>query len=188
MSKSWFAALAALTVMLGAPLSAWSEDVFLVASYHQKDACGEPQYNAALDALKQGGLSKLSSRGYFLDARVSSKDDVQKMIAQIKQDIRTVKPKLVFTLDDVAFAMLYEDVLQQPGTQLVFSGLNRRLDFYNDKARFLNGRTPVANITGVFEKLFMRDQLSLVETVLKRPLNKVAVLYSTDAIGVILKD
>lgn len=163
-------------------------NVFLVASYHQKDACGEPQYNAALDALKQGGLSRLSSRGYFLDARVSSKEDVQKLVAQIKQDIRTVKPKLVFTLDDVAFAMLYEDVLQQPGTQLVFSGLNRHLDFYNDKARFLNGRTPVANITGVFEKLFMRDQLSLVETVLKRPLNKVAVLYSTDAIGVILKD
>jgi ABC-type uncharacterized transport system substrate-binding protein len=94
----------------------------------------------------------------------------------------------VFTIDDPAFAMLYEEVLRQPGTQMVFSGLNRKLDRYNDKARFLDGRTPVANITGVFEYLFMREQLAMLETILKRPVNKVAVLYSTDAVGVILKD
>ena len=34
----------------------------------------------------------------------------------------------------------------------------------------------------------MRDQLSMLEAVLKRPVNKVAVLHSTDAVGVILKD
>ncbi|HQZ02333.1 MAG TPA: ABC transporter substrate binding protein, partial [Thauera sp.] len=72
--------------------------------------------------------------------------------------------------------------------KMVFSGLNRKLDYYNDRARFLNKRSPVANITGVFEYLFMHEQLALLEAVLERPLRKVAVLYSTDAVGVILKD
>ncbi|MBL8856492.1 MAG: hypothetical protein JNK57_21195, partial [Planctomycetaceae bacterium] len=50
---------------------------------------------------------------------------------------------------------------------------NRRLEDYNERAAFLDGRKPVANITGVHEYLFMRDQLSLLEAVLKRPVNKV---------------
>ena len=169
-------------------MPARATDVFLVASYHEKDACGQPQYKAAMDALKQAGFANLSSKGYFLDARVTPKEEVLRAVEQIKKDIRAAKPKLVFTIDDTAFAMLYEEVLQHPGTQMVFTGLNRELGYYNDKARFLNARTPVANITGVFEYLFMRDQFSMLEVVLNRPVNKVAVLYSTDAVGVILKD
>jgi ABC-type uncharacterized transport system substrate-binding protein len=151
-------------------------------------AKGQPQYEAAMDALKQGGFASLSSKGYFLDSRVAPKEEVAKAIEQIRKDIRAEKPKLVFTIDDTAFAMLYEEVLQQPETKMVFSGLNRKLDYYNDRARFLNKRSPVANITGVFEYLFMHEQLALLEAVLERPLRKVAVLYSTDAVGVILKD
>ncbi|MCK7499169.1 MAG: hypothetical protein MZW92_58325, partial [Comamonadaceae bacterium] len=88
------------------------------------------------------------------------------------------KPKLVFTIDDAAFAVLYEEVLQHPETQVVFTGLNRKLGYYNDKARFLNNRTPVANITGVTPNaFFMRDQFAMLESILKRPVNKVAVLW-----------
>ena len=182
------AALAALAISLAAATPASAAEVFLIASYSQTDPCGQPQYRAAMDALKQGGFANLSSKGYFLDARVSPKEDVLKAVEQIKKDIRTIKPKLVFTIDDPAFAMLYEEVLQQPGTQMVFSGLNRKLDYYNEKAPFLDGRTPTANITGVFEYLFMREQFAMLEAVLERPVNKVAVLYSTDTVGSILKD
>jgi ABC-type uncharacterized transport system substrate-binding protein len=182
------AALAALAISLAAATPASAAEVFLIASYSQTDPCGQPQYRAAMDALKQGGFANLSSKGYYLDARVSPKEDVLKAVEQIKKDIRTIKPKLVFTIDDPAFAMLYEEVLQQPGTQMVFSGLNRKLDYYNEKAPFLDGRTPIANITGVFEYLFMREQFAMLEAVLERPVNKVAVLYSTDTVGSILKD
>ena len=182
--KQLAAALLALTLTT----SSMAADIFLIASYHETDACGQPQYEAAMDALKQGGFASLSSKGYFLDSRVAPKEEVAKAIEQIRKDIRAEKPKLVFTIDDTAFAMLYEEVLQQPETKMVFSGLNRKLDYYNDRARFLNKRSPVANITGVFEYLFMHEQLALLEAVLERPLRKVAVLYSTDAVGVILKD
>ena len=186
--KPFATAFAALAIALAGATPVLATDVFLIASYDEKDACGQPQYEAAMDALKQAGFAELSSKGYFLDARVSSKAEVLKAVEQIKKDIRADKPKLVFTIDDTAFALLYEEVLQHPETQMVFTGLNRSLGYYNDKARFLNSRTPVANITGVFEYLFMRDQLGMLEAVLNRPLNKLAVLYSTDAVGVILKD
>jgi ABC-type uncharacterized transport system substrate-binding protein len=184
-AKRCLAALAAL--MLGAA-PARAADIFLVASYHETDACGQPQYKAAMEALKQAGFANLSTKGYFLDTRVAAKDEVAKAVEQIKKDIRAEKPKLVFTIDDPAFAMLYEEVLRQPETLMVFTGLNRKLDFYNDKARFLSNRAPTANITGVFEYLFMRDQLAMLEAVLKRPMRKVAILHSTDPVGIILKD
>jgi len=180
--------LLSLVLPWGAVTSAHAEDIILVASYHATDACGQPQYQAAMDALKQGGFTGLSAKGYFLDTRVQGKEEVAKTIAQIKQDIRTNKPKFVFTIDDAAFAMLYEEVLRHPTTRLVFTGLNRKLEDYNQKARFLDKRTPTANITGVFEYLFMREQFEFLEIVLKKSVNKVAVLYSTDAIGHILKD
>ena len=172
----------------GMPGSVRAEDILLVASYHETDACGQPQYQAAMDALRQGGFANLSSKGYFLDTRVKSREAVQQEIERIKQDIRTTKPKFVFTIDDAAFAMLYEEILKHPETRLVFTGLNRKLEDYNQKAPFVNKRGPTANITGVFEYLFMREQFEMLEAVLKKPLNKVAVLYSTDAVGNILKD
>ncbi len=172
----------------GAFSSAHAEDIILVASYHASDACGQPQYQAAIDALKQGGFTGLSSKGYFLDTRMQEKETVARTVELIKQDIRASKPKFVFTIDDAAFAMLYQEVLQHPKTRLVFTGLNRKLEDYNQQARFLDKRAPTANITGVFEYLFMREQFELLEVVLQKSLNKVAVLYSTDAVGNILKD
>lgn len=171
-----------------ASLGAVAAEIILVASYHENDVCGHPQYQAAMDALKQGGFSTLRSKGYFLDTRVRSREDVLKDIEQIKKDIRTQKPKFVFTIDDPAFALLYEDILSQPEIRLVFTGLNRNLDFYNGKAPFLNKRMPSANITGIFEYIFMREQFEMLEAVLKKPLRKVAILHSTDPVGNILKD
>lgn len=185
MFKQLVAALAALTLTAASSMAA---DVFIVGSYHETDPCGQPQYLAAMDALKQAGFAGLSSRGYFLDSRVASSEDVAKTVEQIKKDIRAEKPKLVFTTDDPAFAMLYEEVLRQSETKMVFSGLNGKLDRYNSKALFLNKRTPVANVTGVFEYLFMPEQLAMLEAVLKRPVKKVAVLHSTDTVGLIVKD
>lgn len=181
-------ALASILLSGAAVAPATAADIFLVASYHETDVCGRPQYQAAMDALKQGGFANLTSKGYFLDTRVRAREDVARDIEQIKKDIRTAKPKFVFTIDDPAFAMLYEEILKQPETRLVFTGLNRSLDFYNQKAPFLKSRTPAANITGTFEYIFMREQFDMLEAVLGKPLKKVAILHSTDPVGIILKD
>ena len=133
-ARRWAVLLAA--VLAG---TAGAADVLLVSSYDQNDACGRPQYEAALEALKQGGFAGLSSQSYFLDQRTASREQLQQTVEQIKREIRTTRPKLVFAFDDPAFSMLYEEVLLQPGTRMVFSGVNRRLEDYNERTRFVAG-------------------------------------------------
>ncbi len=180
--------LAALMLFGGMISQTMAADIFMVASYAEDDVCGRPQYQAAIDALKQGNFQGMTPKGYFLNTRVRAREDVLKDIEQIKKDIRASKPKFVFTIDDPAFAMLYEEVLKHPETRMVFTGINRSLDFYNKKSPFLEKRTPTANITGVFEYIFMREQFDMIESILNKPLKKVAILHSTDPVGIILKD
>ena len=56
---------------------------------------------------------------------MQNKEEVAKTGEQIKHDIRVNKPKLVFTIDDAAFAMRYEVVLRHPATRLGFTRLNQ---------------------------------------------------------------
>lgn len=169
--------------------SAWGKEVFLVASYHHGDMCGQPQYDAAVEALRQSGIPDLSFRGYYLDSRRRTAQEIDKDVEAIIGDIRDLKPALVLTIDDLAFSKLYREVLLHRDMFLVFTGLNRSIDEYNAGAPFLDdsGR-PNRNITGVFEYLFMREQMEMLEVLLDRPLNKMAVIYSEDPVGLILKD
>jgi hypothetical protein len=166
----------------------FAADVLVVGSYHEGDVCGQPQQNAAIDALKQSEFKELSFKEYHLNARFLSDMEVNRIVERIVSDIRNLKPKFVIVSDDPAFSRLYEEILEHPETRMIFTGLNRSLDEYNDKARFMENRVPVANITGVFEYLFMREQFSMAEAILGKALNRVAVLYSTDAVGMIVKD
>ncbi len=183
--KKWFCFML-LSVFLSHP--ALADDVFVVGSYHKGDVCGQPQQDAAIDAFKQGGFAGLSFREYYLNSRFLPGEEVDRIVEQIITDIRALKPKFVIATDDPAFARLYEVVLQHPETYMIFTGLNRSLDHYNAKARFMDNRVPTANITGVFEYLFMREQLAMVEAILGRELNKVAVLHATDVVSTIVKD
>ncbi len=70
---------------------------------------------------------------------------------------------------------------------VVFSGINVTPEHYNEKYHFLEGRKPVKNFTGVYERLFIPKQIELVE-VLSGKVDKIAVLYSTDFMGNALKE
>ena len=172
------------------PLSpAFGEEVFFVTSYHQGDMCGQPQYDAAMEALRQSNIPDLTFRGYCLDSRRRPPEEVQQEIQYILQDLRERKPALVITVDDLAFASLYKEVLGHPSMFLVFTGLNRFVEEYHAQAPFLDDQgLPNANITGVFEHLFMKEQMEMLEVLLGRPIKEVGVLYSTDPVGIILKN
>ncbi|SMG17690.1 ABC transporter substrate-binding protein [Dethiosulfovibrio salsuginis] len=177
--------LAVLSVL---PRGAFAMEIFMVGSYHQGDMCGQPQYDAVVEALKQSGIPDLSFRGYYLDSRRRSPQEIDGDIEAIIGDIRELKPAMVVTVDDLAFARLYGEVLKHPSMYLVFTGLNRSVEEYNKIEPFLDrsGR-PDKNVTGVFEYLFMKEQMEMLEVLLERPLDKVAVLYSRDPVGMIIK-
>lgn len=168
---------------------AGATEVFVVSSYHEGDLCGQPQYEAAVEALRQSHIEGLRFRSYHLDSRRRPPEEVHASVRLIVDDLRRHGPDLVLTVDDPAFALLYRELLALPSIPLVFTGLNRPAEAYSREAPFLDGRgRPDRNITGVFEHLFMREQLALLETVLGRPLRKVALLHSTDPVGLILKE
>lgn len=169
--------------------ASWGKEVFLVASYHNGDMCGQPQYDAAVEALKQSGIPNLTFRGYFLDSRRRTAQEVDRDVAVILSDIRELKPALLLTIDDLAFSRLYGEALNHQDMHLVFTGLNRLVKEYDKEISFLDesGR-PNKNITGVFEYLFMREQMEMLEVLLDRPIEQLAVLYSKDPVGIILKN
>ena len=179
------AAILLLTPFLAG--GAMSADIFLVASYHQSDPFGQPQHDGVRAAIDQGGYGSLSTRSFFLDTRVGSPGSVDSTLGEIKDALSAAGPALVVTIDDPAFDLLYETLLGREKTWVVFTGINRSLEQYNSRAKFLSGRTPVANVTGVFEYLFMREQFDLLESFLDREVSKVAILHSTDAVGMIVK-
>ncbi|HPJ24700.1 MAG TPA: ABC transporter substrate binding protein [Synergistaceae bacterium] len=177
-----------LCALFLAPDISFGAEIFFVSSYHEGDMCGQPQYDAAMEALKQSDIPDLSFRGYYLDSRRQSPEKVQEETAKILRDLRECKPALVVTIDDLAFAKLYEEVLAHPSMYLVFTGLNRPVEEYHAKVPFLDAKgLPEANITGVYEYLFMKEQMEMLEVLLERPIDKVGVLHSTDPVGSILK-
>ena len=161
--------------------------VFIISSYHVGDPCGQPQFDAVIEALQHSRITNLSFTGHFLDTRRNSEHVIKQKIEFIKEDILTLKPKVIVTLDDPSFSLLYKFVMNIPDTFLVFSGLNKCVQLYNEEKEFLtNDCIPIKNITGVFEYMFIKEQLTLMEEILNKQINKVAILYSEDSVSPII--
>ena len=72
-----------------------------------------------------------------MDTRRNSEHVIKQKIEFIKEDILTLKPKVIVTLDDPSFSLLYKFVMNIPDTFLVFSGLNKCVQLYNEEKEFL---------------------------------------------------
>ncbi|MBL4903677.1 hypothetical protein JYT30_00270 [Desulfotalea psychrophila] len=163
------------------------ENIFIIGSYQKEDLCGDPQLKGVNLAIEESGLHDTSVTSFFLHSRIISKQDFAQKVQSIEQEIERKKPRVIITLDDPAFNAFAKTVLANPAMYLVFSGVNRSLTDYNKELDFLNDTTPTKNITGVHEKLFMLEQMEFFEMLLNK-LDKVAILYSTDSMGMIIKD
>jgi hypothetical protein len=169
------------------PVLNTTNHIFIISSYHVGDPCGQPQFDAVIEALQHSRISNLSFTGHFLDTRRNSENIIKQKIEFIKEDILTLQPKVIVTLDDPAFALLYKFIMDNPNTYLVFSGVNKDVQIYNKDKQFLTDDCiPTKYITGVFEYMFMKEQLNLLEEILNKKLNKVAILYSEDSVSPII--
>lgn len=165
------------------------EYIFIIASYHEGDMCGQPQMDAVIEAINQNNVNEFVFKKYFLDTRKREYALVQKDVEEIKKEIEFFKPKFVITIDDPALEYFYRTVLAYDDMFLVFTGVNKAIEKYNESFPFLdeNG-IATKNITGVYEYLFMKEQLALLEEILQRDVKKIAIMNSTDVVGMILMD
>jgi len=168
------------------PLLAYGKSVFILNSYNKEDLCGGPQYQGVLKALKENFLTGLELEEYFLDSKRLSQKEVQKKIDEAVKKIRIFDPNVLVVVDDLAFKVALTHFLNKKDLVIVFSGVNRPLEDYNQEFNFLDGLKPTKNVVGVYENLFMKEQIEFLQFILGKNFN-IALLYSTDFMGKILK-
>jgi len=163
--------------------------IFIVSSYHKGDLCGQPQLDAVIEALRQNNMKHFNIHEYYLDTRKRLYEDVIQDVEKIKNEIDKYRPMFVVVIDDPAFNYLYKYILEKDNIYLVFTGINRSIQKYNEDYKFLDDEgNVIKKITGVYEYLFIKEQLELLEFVLKKDINKIALLHSTDQVGMIVMD
>ncbi|TYO99847.1 ABC-type uncharacterized transport system substrate-binding protein [Geothermobacter ehrlichii] len=160
-----------LLLVLAAPVRADHEQkrLFLVASYDPDNVCGMPQEEGALEELRNQGWIEgktLLVERFYMDTkrRYVSPEAMRQRGQQALKRLRAFAPDVVLTLDDNAFR---EVGLALAGQKIpvVFSGLNGQPEDYNRRHHFMNSREhPGGNITGVYEKLYVKKAIELLAT------------------------
>mgnify|MGYP001823044924 CR=1 FL=1 len=144
-----------------------SKRLFIVHSYEDGHICGQPQHDGALEVIKEAGWQpgdNLEVAVYHMDTkrRNNTNDLIDKQARIAQEEIDKFKPDVVLTLDDNAFRTI---ALPNSGssTQYVFSGLNGQPEMYDKKNKFMHNRSiPGGNITGVYEKLYIREAIQVL--------------------------
>jgi len=160
--------------------------LFIIHSYENGHICGQPQHDGAIDAIEEAGFTMgedVIIDTYFMDTK--RKNNTPSLIAEqaanALEKLNKFGPDVVLTLDDNAFKTI---ALEAAGdtTTYVFSGLNGQPEMYNKIKRFMGNREkPAGNITGVYEKLYVREAVQVLSTM--HQLDKVLILDDTSPTG-----
>jgi ABC-type uncharacterized transport system substrate-binding protein len=161
--------------VVGTPLNSGAENtkrLFIVHSYEDGHICGQPQHDGALKTLEEAGWkngSNLELGVYHMDTK--RKNNTPQLISEqarkAQKAIEEFQPDVVLTLDDNAFRTI---ALPSSGlaTQYVFSGLNGQPEMYDKQNNFMENRSkPGGNITGVYEKLYIREAIKVLSNMYK---------------------
>ncbi|NOX33499.1 MAG: hypothetical protein GXP56_07145 [Deltaproteobacteria bacterium] len=160
--------------------------LFIIHSYEKDHICGQPQHDGAMKAISESGWEvgkNLDVSVYYMDTK--KKNNTPELIEQqakkAQKKIKKFKPDIILTLDDNAFRTV---ALPLAGTKtsIVFSGINEQPENYNKIKHFMETRkNPGSNITGIYEKLHVREAIKILSNMLE--LKKVLVLNDLSPTG-----
>lgn len=173
-----------------AGLTKTAKKIFIIHSYEKDHICGQPQHDGAVKALADTGWlegKNLEISAYYMDTKRTN--NTPELIARQAQlagkAIADFRPDVVLTLDDNAFRTI---ALPAAGTSTpyVFSGMNGQPEKYNMSVPFMQSRNlPNGNITGVYEKLYIREAVKVVSNLLD--VEKVLFLSDQSPTGLAIK-
>ncbi len=160
--------------------------LFIIHSYEDGHICGQPQHDGAIDAIEEAGFTlgnDLIIDTYFMDTKRKNNTPalIAEQAANAREKLNQFDPDVVLTLDDNAFKTV---ALEAAGntTAYVFSGLNGQPEMYNNIKPFMTSRkNPAGNITGVYEKLYVREAIQVLSTMHR--LDKVLILDDKSPTG-----
>lgn len=160
--------------------------VLILHSYEKGHVCGQPQHEGVIEGLKQAGFvegNNLMVEAYYMDTK--QKNNTPELIARqasiAKRTMLKFRPDLLITLDDNAFSSV---ALPLAGTSqnIVFCGMNGQPEDYNRIKKFMNsGKIPGYNITGVYEKLHLREAIQVMSKIIS--LKRVLILTDLSPTG-----
>ena len=160
--------------------------VFVVHSYEKNHVCGQPQHDGVVKALNDMGWNTGDNMElavhYMETKRKNNTPELIERQAQIVQKkIKEFDPDLVVTLDDNAFRTVALP-MAEGRMDIVFSGMNGQPEDYNRTRRFMADRErPGHNITGVYEKLHIREAIKVLSNLLD--IRKVLILDDLSPTG-----
>jgi ABC-type uncharacterized transport system substrate-binding protein len=146
--------------------------VFVVHSYGPNHICGAPQFRGIERAFREHPLfvRRVVFEHFYMRTKYqyTGETAIRQRGELARAEITRMRPDLILTIDDNAFRTV---ALSLAGTDsetpIVFSGLNNPPEWYNEQHRFMHSRSkPGGNITGIYEKLFLRKALEVMKEVL----------------------
>ena len=163
-----------------------SKKLFIIHSYEQNHICGQPQHEGAMKAINESGWEvgkNLDMAVYYMDTKKKNNTPelIQHQAEKALIKIKRFNPDIILTLDDNAFRTV---ALPLAGTKIsiVFSGINQQPENYNKIKHFMVTRkNPGSNITGIYEKLHVREAIQVLSNMLD--LKKVLVLNDLSPTG-----
>ncbi len=141
---------------------------FIVHSYESNNVCGVPQGDGIIGPLKKKFGNNIIFETHFMNTKTvnSSKEKMKKDAQVVLQKINKYRPDVVFTIDDNAFREVGLK-LHNRSFPVIFTGMNGQPKKYNKTKKFLDKKgNPIANITGVYEKLHVQTSLRVVRQII----------------------
>ncbi len=163
--------------------------IFILSSYHRGDICGDMQYRGVKEALNSETIKGLVIDDFWLDSRHLKGEALKRRIREAVSRIHSFNPYIIITIDDPAFKVALTHFLKKKGPPyIVFSGVNRPLKYYNREYYLFVKDRPIKNVTGIYERIFSREAIRFLDEWLGNSSYKLAVVYSSDTVGKILKE
>ena len=168
------------------PAAGIEKKAFIVHSYEKNHVCGQPQHDGIVRALKDAGwdtAQNLDLAVHYMDTKRKNNTPelMEKQARIVGKKIKAFNPDLVVTLDDNAFRTVALP-MAEGRMDIVFSGMNGQPENYNRTRRFMADRErPGHNITGVYEKLHIREAIKVLSNLLD--IRKVLILDDLSPTG-----
>jgi ABC-type uncharacterized transport system substrate-binding protein len=170
------ALMVAMVCVAACPASSWAKTghkvfrIFVVHSYGPDHVCGRPQFQGIEQAL----TDRLGKERFVLEQfhmltkqQYTSPQAIRQRGLLALRAIMDFEPDLIMTIDDNAFATVGLDLAGDPRFPLVFTGLNKSPEEYNQDHEFMESRIhPGGNITGIYEKIYLKKSLQVIKEAL----------------------
>jgi ABC-type uncharacterized transport system substrate-binding protein len=145
--------------------------VLIVHSYEKGHICGQPQEDGIIEAFKKSRMETgkdVEFHYFYMDTKktYTTPAEIETRGKLVLDKVKEIKPNVVITLDDNAARTVMLPLIGS-NVQVVFCGMNGQPEDYNKKKHFMDSRKkPGANVTGIYEKLYLVKSLNVMKSVL----------------------